>query len=473
MHRLPLLAAAGMVAALAAPAAAVAADWPAYLHDPQHSSWSPAKAITPANAAGLHQAWRWVPPAVAGKPVPRLQASPVVVGDRVYIGSNTGMFYALRAGTGGVAWKRQLDVSTKLTCGARGITATATVAPDPVSAASTVYVSGARSLYALDAATGAVRWQTQIGPAGDPTVNDYYNWSSPTVVAGHIYLGISSFCDDPLVRAGVIEIDQHSGAVEHTWYSVPDGSIGGSVWTSMSASASGANLWVATGNECDPTVNICPDGNLTGDSLSMVRLSGSLARLDAWQVPGAAGSGHDWDFGSSPTLFGGAGSPSGVGACNKNGVYYALGRTTLSAGPLWSAAIGSSEAPGSCLPAAVWDAGGRRLFAASNGTTIGGASYPGSLRRVDPATGAYVWQLGLPCTVLGSPSGDAGGVIAVVTRGSCTAPATDALYLVAAGTGQVLATIPTSSLTFAQPAFAGKRLFVATETNGLLALAPA
>ena len=326
-----------MVAALAAPAAAVAADWPAYLHDPQHSSWSPAKAITPANAAGLHQVWRWVPPAVAGKPVPRLQASPVVVGDRVYIGSNTGVFYALRAGTGGVAWKRQLDVSTKLTCGARGITATATVAPDPVSAAATVYVSGARSLYALDAATGAVRWQTQIGPAGDPTVNDYYNWSSPTVVAGHIYLGISSFCDDPLVRAGVIEIDQHSGAVEQTWYSVPDGSIGGSVWTSVAASASGANLWVATGNECDPTVNACPDGNLTGDSLSMVRLSGSLARLDAWQVPGAAGSGHDWDFGSSPTLFGGAGSPAGVGACNKNGVYYALGRTALSAGPLWSA----------------------------------------------------------------------------------------------------------------------------------------
>src|SRR3954451_14707607 len=109
MHRLPLLAAAGMLAAVAAPAAAVAADWPAYLHDPQHSSWSPAKAITPTNAAGLRRVWRWVPPAVAGKPVPRLQASPVVVGDRVYIGSNTGMFYALRAGTGGVAWKRQLD----------------------------------------------------------------------------------------------------------------------------------------------------------------------------------------------------------------------------------------------------------------------------------------------------------------------------------------------------------------------------
>jgi len=171
-------------------------------------------------------------------------------------------------------------------------------------------------------------------------------------------------------------------------------------------------------------------------------------------------------------LFGGGGSPTAVGARNKNGVYYALGRTALSAGPLWSATVGSSESPGSCLPAAVWDAGGRRLFAASNVTTIGGVSYPGSLRRVDPATGAYVWQLGLPCTVLGSPSGDAGGVIAVVTRGSCTAPAADALYLVAASTWPVLAAIPTSSLTFAQPAFAGQRLFVATETNGLLALAP-
>src|SRR6185295_6950701 len=145
--------------------------------------------------------------------------------------------------------------------------------------------------------------------------------------AGHIYLGISSFCDEPLVRAGVIEINQHTGAVEQTWYSVPDGSIGGSVWTSVAASASGANLWVSTGNECDPT----------GDSLSIVRLSGSLARLDAWQVPGAAGSGHDWDFGSSPTLFGGTGSPAAVGACNKDGVYYALGRTALPAGPLWSA----------------------------------------------------------------------------------------------------------------------------------------
>ena len=471
VHRLPLLAAAGMVAALAAPAAAVAADWPAYLHDPQHSSWSPAKAITPANAAGLHQVWRWVPPAIAGKPVPRLQASPVVVGDRVYIGSNTGMFYALRAGTGGVAWKRQLDVSTKLTCGARGVTATATVAPDPVSAAGTVYVSGARSLYALDAATGAVRWQTQIGPAGDPTVNDYYNWSSPTVVAGHIYLGISSFCDDPLVRAGVIEIDQHSGVVQQTWYTVPDGSIGGSVWTSVAASASGANLWVATGNECDPIVNACRDGNLTGDSLSMVRLSGSLARLDAWQVPGRRAV--DTTGTSDPRRrCSAAGAPGRSRRLQQE-------RRVLRARPngaVCRAAVvghGRLQRGARLLPA-------RRRLGCRRTTPVRGVERDDDRRRLVsrlPATDrprhrCVRLAAGAAVPRARPPSGDAGGVIAVVTRGSCTAPAADALYLVAASTGQVLATIPTSSLTFAQPAFAGKRLFVATETNGLLALAP-
>jgi outer membrane protein assembly factor BamB len=414
-----------------------------------------------------------VPPAIAGKPVAKLQASPVVVGTRVYIGANTGVFYVLRAGKGTVVWQRQLDVSTKLTCGARGITSTATVAPDPVTGDRTVYVSGARYLYALDAGTGAVRWQTMIGPPGDPTVNDYYNWSSPTVVGGHIYLGISSFCDEPLVRGGVVEIDQHTGDVLATWYTVPEGSIGGSVWTSVAASAAGSDVWVSTGNECNPALDTCPAGNQTGDSLSIVRLSGSLARLDAWQASGAAGG--DWDFGSSPTLFGrapGSPAPVTVGACNKNGTYYALRMSGLAAGPLWSSPIGSSDRASSCLAAALWDRAGRRLILASNPTTVGGTAYPGSLRRADPATGVYLWQLGLPCTVTGTPSADAGGVIAVVTRGDCTAPSADALYLVGADSGQVLAALPTSSPAFAQPAFAGNRLFVATETNGLLALAP-
>jgi hypothetical protein len=87
-----------------------------------------------------------------------------------------------------VVWNRQLDTEPKVTCPARGITATAAVLPDPVTGVSTVYISGARFLYALNAATGAVAWKTGIGPASPANPDAYYNWSSPTV-AGTSYGG--------------------------------------------------------------------------------------------------------------------------------------------------------------------------------------------------------------------------------------------------------------------------------------------
>ena len=83
----------------------------------------------------------------------------------MYIGAQSGGFYALNEATGRWLWSRQLDTEPAATCPARGITSTAAVLPDPVTGTSTVYVSGARYLYALNAATGAVAWKTEIGPS--------------------------------------------------------------------------------------------------------------------------------------------------------------------------------------------------------------------------------------------------------------------------------------------------------------------
>src|SRR6266704_4585357 len=379
-----------------ASAAVAPGDWPQYLHGPQHSSRSLATAFTPSNAAAASQVWHWQPPAVTGKPAPRLDASPTVVAGRVYIGAQSGGFFALNEATGAKAWSRQLDTEPHVTCPARGITSTAAVLPDPVTGTSTVYVSGARFLYALKAATGALVWKTEIGPASAPA-NAYYNWSSPTVAGGHIYVGLSSSCDKPLIRGGVVELSQHTGQVLHTWRTVPAGSIGGSVWTSVAASSSGSDLWVSTGNECDPTINTCPSGNQIGHSLSIVHLSASLTLLQAWPAPGTAGHGHDWDFGSSPTLFGTGSPPPDVGACNKNGRYYALAANPLGSTPLWTDAIGApSQSDDSCLASAVWNGQAGALYIGGDPTTIGATSYGGSVRQVNPATGAYIWQTGLP-----------------------------------------------------------------------------
>src|SRR5215471_7069826 len=168
----------------AAPAAGPGLDWPQYLHGPQHSSVSAATAFTPSNAASASQVWHWQPPVIAKKPAPALEASPTVVAGRVYIGAESGGFYALDEATGAVVWSRQLDTTPGGPCPVRGVSSTAAVLPDPVTGVSTVYVSGARFTYALNAATGAVAWQTEIGPPGGST---NYNWSSPTVAGGHVY----------------------------------------------------------------------------------------------------------------------------------------------------------------------------------------------------------------------------------------------------------------------------------------------
>ena len=153
-----LLSAPAVVAAPTPAAAGASLDWPQYLHGPQHASVSAATAFTPSNAASASQVWHWQPPNLTGKPASRLDASPTVVAGRVYIGAGSGGFYALNETTGAVVWSRQLDTEPNVTCPARGITATAAVKLDPATGPRTVYVSGARYTYSLNAATGTLVW---------------------------------------------------------------------------------------------------------------------------------------------------------------------------------------------------------------------------------------------------------------------------------------------------------------------------
>src|SRR5690242_18826877 len=152
---LGLVAAAGLAGVVQVPQLAVAGsaraagpglDWPQYLGGAQHSSVSAAAAFTPLNAASVAPVWHWQPPVVSGEPAPVLDASPTVVAGRVYIGAQSGGFYALDESTGTVVWSIQLDTRPNVTCRPLGITATAAVLPDPVTGTLTVYVSGARFL---------------------------------------------------------------------------------------------------------------------------------------------------------------------------------------------------------------------------------------------------------------------------------------------------------------------------------------
>ena len=357
--------------------AALPTDWAAFHRNAAHvSATFGDPAVTVANAGSLSQRWQFTAQAATepNQPARAFDASPTVVGNRVYIGSRTGMFYALNATTGAVVWQKQLDWGSAEYCPAKGIVGTATVMPDPVDGVLTVYAPGAHFLYALNAATGAQRWKRSIGPNTAAGNGLYFNWSSPTVAGGRVFMGLAANCGDRPIRAGVVALNQHTGAWQNTWHAVPAGTVGASVWSSQASN--GNYVWVTTGNP-DPT------GTTIDDAYSIVRLLAStLAKQDKWTAP--LGQAADLDFGSSPTLFaaslGGVETPM-VGACNKNGRYYAWRRWNLAAGPVWSRLVG---APGAATR-------GRASRRPRGTTRRGGCS---SLRTPPPSA---AWSRGAVC----------------------------------------------------------------------------
>jgi outer membrane protein assembly factor BamB len=441
-------------------------NWPGYLYGASHSSSSPTTTITPANAANLKRVWGWRCPAptIVGQPAAGFVASPSVYNGIIYIGCNTGIFYALNETTGAIQWTQMLGYVTKKTCAARGISSTASIAIDPANAKPTVYVaSGDGYMYALDAATGTVTWKSVIA-LPSPTKNDYYNWSSPALANGLAYVGIASQCDQPLVpSAGLKAYDLGTGALVHTYLTMPGTQLGGSIWSSAAADGSG-NVFVTTGNDVKGAL-------LPGDSSSIVSLNATtLARTGGWRVPPSIQV-EDNDWAASPTLFQATigGTPTEmVAACNKNGFLYAFKASSITPGPAWSFQVGAGTGNGvlSCLGATIWN--GTGLFQPGNATTIGGTAYTGSMRELNPATGVPIWETGLPGIILGSPSIDAAGVIAASTYGQTTANGT---YLINASNGAVLKLIGLGK-EFAQPVFADSYLILTTQGGGINVYTP-
>jgi outer membrane protein assembly factor BamB len=466
--------------ALAMPAPVASAtsyiNWTSYLDGVTHHSYTAqAKAITPSNATSLAQAWHFMPGAPPVKTLGyALNASPTVYDGMVYIGGNNGTFYALNESTGAVVWKRAIGYvdPTSGTCGARGITSTATVAAAPTTDTPTVYVSsGSGYLYAMNASTGAVSWKTVIHlPVGDAA--SYYDWSSPAIANQKIYLGVAGSCTDH-IRGAMEAFSQATGAKLATYYTVPSGEVGGSIW-STAAVATNGNIFVGTGNDLSPTP---PNA---GTSESIVELNGTnLHQLGVWQLPLSQQPSDDDDFGASVSLFNatlpGTTKPTAmVGGCNKNGVYYALKQGDLAAGPVWQTRIanvntGNNGMSPACLSSTVVN--GSHLYVAGTATTIDGTAYAGSIDELNAATGAIVWATGLPSQVLGTPSLNGSGLLAVGTYSDSTDPLAD--YLVNPSTGAIVATISNGdSSQFAQPVFADRYLFIATETAGLYAYEP-
>jgi outer membrane protein assembly factor BamB len=461
-------AAVALLAATAIPAAASASaaahpdqsyiNWPGYLNGVQHSSYNAAAtSITTTSATSLVKAWTWHGAAatMTGQPGPSIYSSPTVYDGVIYIGTDTGDFYAINESTGTNIWSDFLGFVPKLTCpDARGVSDTAWVGTDPNTGVLTVYVSGGNGyLYALNAATGATIWQSVI-ELPSPTQNNYYDWASPTVANGHVYIGLSSQCNAPNVRGGLNEYNQTTGALQHSFQTgTPTSKFGASIWASSTVDSAG-NVYITTGND-------------EGQDDSVIRLNGNtLGETAHWKLPLDQQIGHDSDFGGSNTLWTATlnGTPTEmVGDCNKNGTYYAFNAADINAGPVWQDDLGAgSTHPPICAAAAVYN--GTNLWLSGPPTTIDGTSYAGSIEEVDPATGTPIWQTGLGGSPIGTPSLDGSGVLAVQTYSKSAG-----FYLINSATGAVIAHLATG-VEWGQPVFADNYLLIPTQGKGLWAM---
>lgn len=355
-------------------------DWKTYLGNKLRTGFNAVESsLTPGNVAHLQLQWSQF--AADGVTV-----QPVVADHIVYWGSWDGYEHAFTT-AGAHLWDTQIGRTFASACKPKSVGITSAAAVGDIGSTRTIFVAGGNAtFYALNAATGAVIWSTRLGSSPD-----HFLWASPLIVDDSVYIGVASFCDSPLVQGQFVQLDASTGAIRHTFNTVPAGCTGGSVWGSPTLGKSGAMIYIATGN-----AGPCSSDEPYAPAIVELRAS-DLSVIDSWRLPLNARRG-DKDFGSTPTVFDIATGSTAhylVGLANKNGIYYTFDRMHLGAGPVWQVRIADDRADcptcgdGSISPSA-WD--GTTLYVAGGNTTINGTECKGSVRALNPLTGASLWQ---------------------------------------------------------------------------------
>ncbi|MEO8027426.1 MAG: PQQ-dependent dehydrogenase, methanol/ethanol family [Bryobacteraceae bacterium] len=192
-------------------------------------------------------------------------------------------------------------------------------------------------IVALDARSGAVRWDTQVA--------DYKTGHcitlAPLAIKGKVLIGISG--GEAGIRGFVDAYDAKTGARAWRFWTVPGpGEPGHDSWTGDSWKTGGASTWVTGAYDPDldlvywGTGNPGPDWNgdvRPGDNLyscSLVALDGASGKLK-WHFQFTPHDVHDWDATEIPVLVDGIfrGQPRKmVVMANRNAFYYILDRAS-------------------------------------------------------------------------------------------------------------------------------------------------
>jgi outer membrane protein assembly factor BamB len=370
------------------------------------TNYNPAeKSITPTTAASLKLLWSYQSSRL-------IFDQPIQADGLIFWGALNGLEYATNPSTGAVVWSTNVgQLTLPKDCSSSvpnplGVTGTSQYIQMPIHGVVTpmVLVSGGNStVYALNATTGAIIWQTHLGNSPWD-----YIWDSPAVWKGNVYIGVASPANCPKTTQGeVFKLDAKTGALEDTFDTVPAGCVGGGVWGSIAIDTTADSLYVGTGN---PDPHNCP-GTAKPYTPALLELSTkNLSLISYWQLP-LSQQIKDSDFGSTPVLFQSTTGTPMVAISNKNGYLYAFDRGDLSAGPVWQFRVEDDSEP-QLAPSAY---NGKNIFVAGGINTVNGEKCKGSFYELNPDTGAQVWGTCIPSWPLGALT--MGGGVAVIGTG--------------------------------------------------------
>ena len=290
--------------------------------------YSPLEQVNAGNVAALRPAWVY-----QVKETGPFQASPLVADGVMYLTEPRGPVVALDVKTGRPLWRWDPVLPKDLRTLGYGPSNRGVALLD-----GTVYVGTLDArLVALDAVSGAVRWQAQVGD----NKHGYGITSAPLAVDGKVVIGISG--GEAGIRGFLDAYDAKTGARAWRFYTIPGpGEPGHETWGGDSWKTGGAPTWLS--GSYDPELDLlywgignpAPDWNgdaRPGDNL----YANCLIALEAktgkkrWHFQFTPHDTHDWDANQIPVLVDAAvdGRPRKlVVTANRNAFYYVLDRTT-------------------------------------------------------------------------------------------------------------------------------------------------
>ena len=309
------------------------ADWLSYSGGYKSQRFSPLSQINTVNVDQLKVMWAYQmqPTGISGAALQ--ETTPLVAGDVMYITESPSSVTALDTRTGRVLWHFVPDITNDvLNIGFPRINRGVALLDDKVFVATL----DAR-LFALDARTGAVRWETMVAD----NAGGFSLTLAPLALDGKIVVGVSGA--EAGVRGYIDAYDSETG--ERLWrtFTVPaPGEPGSETWQGDDWQTGGGSTWL-TGSY-DPkldllywtTGNPAPDWNgdlRPGDNLftcAVLALDPNTGEMK-WFFQYTPHDTHDWDANQIPVLVDGEFEGQQrklLALANRNAFYYLLDRET-------------------------------------------------------------------------------------------------------------------------------------------------